>query len=277
MTAPLTLTLRSRPQQPVDLAPVIPDRLQGMTMAAIRAMKLDAGKARMTVDELFRVSGKDPAHVVIHKSCNRLYNVGASMMSGTIEVHGPVGDYLGTGMRGGKIVVRGHAGASAGTGMRGGLIEIRGNAGDRVGAARAGDTHGMNDGTILVIGNAGARLGDRMRRGAIIVKGDAGDYCGARMSGGTVLVLGAVGKFTGLGMHRGTIVLGRRPKERHACFNKCGTLKMQFLRILFRHLARSHRTLAGLKRHGPLCDRYSGDMAAGGKGEIMVLRTGYSY
>jgi len=135
----------------------------------------------------------------------------------------------------------------------------------------------MNDGTILITGNAGMRLGDRMRRGTIIVKGNVGDYCGARMLAGTVVVLGTAGHFTGLGMRRGTIVLGRRPKHLNASFNGCGRLKMQFLRILFRHLSRSHKGLAELKAHGPLCDRYCGDLSVGGKGELMILRAAYSY
>ncbi len=277
MTAPLTFALRKPPRAAVDLSALTPDRLAGLTVTAIRSIPLAAGKASPRVEELFLVTGKDPAHLVISRGNGRFYNIGAGMTGGLIEVQGQAGDYLGLGMRGGKILVRGHAGASVGSGMRGGVIEVRGNSGDLVGAARAGDRYGMNDGIILVTGNAGARVGDRMRRGTIVIKGNAGDYCGARMAAGTIVVLGNVGRFTGLGMRRGTIVLGRRPKERHACFNRCGTLKMQFLRILFRHLARSHRALSDLRRHGPLCDRYSGDMAFGGNGEIMILRTHYSY
>jgi len=275
VSAPLTFTLRKALRAAVDLSPLTPDRLADLALTAIRDIPLAAGKASPRVEELFLVTGKDSAHLLFRRASDRFYSIGAGMTGGLIEVQGQAGDYLGLGMRGGKILVRGHAGAFAGAGMRGGLIEVRGNSGDLVGAARAGDRYGMNDGIILVTGNAGARVGDRMRRGTIVIKGSAGDYCGARMAAGTIVVLGEVGRFTGLGMRRGTIVLGRRPKERHACFNRCGTLKMQFLRILFRHLARSHRALADLAQRGPLCDRYSGDMAIGGDGEIMILRNSY--
>jgi formylmethanofuran dehydrogenase subunit C len=274
---PLTLTLKSVPSVRVDLSPLTPDRLAGLTLGALRHIKLDAGNQRVAVDEIFKVSGRDCSHMEFHRASEKLVNIGAHMTRGEINVKGSVGDYLGRAMRGGTIRVRGDAGALAGNGMSGGLIEIHGSAGDGLGAANAGDAHGMNGGTIIVMGNAGERVANRMRRGIIIIKGNAGNYCGARMLAGTVLVLGNTGQFAGMGMQRGTIILGRRPKHISTTFNSCGTLKMQFLRIMFRHLTRAHRSLAILRDLGPLCDRYSGDLSTGGHGELMVLRGAYSY
>jgi formylmethanofuran dehydrogenase subunit C len=155
--------------------------------------------------------------------------------------------------------------------MRDGLIEVSGNVGDFAGGALPGATEGMNEGTILVSGNAGHRAGDRMRRGMLVVKGGAGDYLGSRMKGGTIVVLGPTGRSVGLGMRRGTIVLAERPIEVPATFHSSGKLKMEFLRLLFRELGRSFRSLAFLRTYGPLSERLIGDLSAGGKGEVLVL------
>jgi formylmethanofuran dehydrogenase subunit C len=132
----------------------------------------------------------------------------------------------------------------------------------------------MNEGTIVVSGKVGHRAGDRMRRGMVVVKGDAGDYLGSRMKGGTLLVLGEAGRGVGLAMRRGTVILGHRPAEIPATFSSSGTLKMEFLRLLFRELAGSFRGLASLKTYGPLSERLIGDLSAGGKGEVLVLLSG---
>ncbi|MGH8606153.1 MAG: hypothetical protein ACREX9_01635 [Gammaproteobacteria bacterium] len=69
----------------------------------------------------------------------------------------------------------------------------------------------------------------------------------------------------------GTIVLAERPVEVPATFNSSGKLKMEFLRLLFRELGRSFRSLAFLRTYGPLSERPIGDLSAGGKGEVLVL------
>lgn len=274
---PLKLTLRTAPAQRVDLSPLTPGHLQGMRRAAIARLSLRSGNRKVTVGELFTLNGDDTQQLELRGDLSKFDDIGSGINGGSMTVRGRVGSRLGAAMHGGRIVVYGDTGDWLGTGMRGGLIEVHGHAGDRVGAACPGDAHGMDGGTILITGNAGLRIGDHMRRGMIIIKGNAGDYCGAQILAGTILVFGTAGDFSGLGMKRGTIILGRRPKQIIASFNSSGILKMQFLRILFRHLARSYPNLTELKRHGPICERYCGDLAIGGKGELMILRASYPY
>ncbi len=269
----LTFTLIHRPQQGVDLSTLTPDQLQGKKLADIKNLELGSGPQKHKVRELFDVTGSDTSHIIIHRSCDKLHHIGAGMTQGSIEVGGAVGDYLGKKMQGGTIKVRGNAGQWTGGGMRGGFIEIFGNTGDYLGAVLQGEQEGMADGTILVTCNAGDRVGDRMRRGTIVIKGAAGAYCGGRMLAGTIVVLGDTGKFIGLAMKRGTIVLGTKPEQVPVTFNSCGQLKMEFLRVIFKHLSKSHRPLLMLKDVGPEAERYAGDLATGGKGELLILQT----
>jgi formylmethanofuran dehydrogenase subunit C len=269
--SPLTFTLEKRPALPVDLSPLIPERLHGKKIAEIKAIPLASGNQTREVGELFKITGRDPSHIVIHRSSAKLYRVGAEMTTGLIEIHGTVGDLLGQDMGGGSITVRGNTGQWMGSGMKGGVIQISGNTGDFLGAARPGDAEGMSNGTIIVTGQAGDRVGDGMRRGTIAIKGDAGHYCGSRMLAGTILVLGGVGTSPGLGMRRGTLVLASRPSHIAATFNSCGILKVEFLRLLFKQLSSMHNRLKFLKDFGPEAERFVGDMALGGKGELLVL------
>lgn len=268
---PLTFTLTTRPALSVDLSPLILDRLKDKTPAEIRATPLQSGNQAMQVGDLFKVAGRDPEQIVIHRSSAKLYRVGSGMSRGRIAVYGAVGDLLGQDMSGGTIWVRGNTGHWVGTGMKGGLIDIAGNTGDYLGAARPGDTEGMANGTILVTGKAGDRLGDRMRRGTIVIQSDVGSYCGSRMLGGTILILGQTGTSPGLGMKRGTIVMASKPRHVAATFNSAGILKVEFLRLLFKQLSDTHRRLGFLRTFDPEAEWFAGDLALGGKGELMVL------
>lgn len=271
MTA-LTLTLAQAPVQCMDLSPLTPDRLRGKKINEIRKIHITSGSQKLAVQDLFTLSGKDANHITIRRSCNKLCYIGAGMTDGMIEVYGSVGDYLGKGMRAGTIKVRGNAGHWVGTGMYGGTIGIMGRAGDYLGAALPSEQTGMHNGTILVTGNAGDRIGERMRRGMIIIKGDVGDYCGSCMLAGTILVLGGTGNAPGFGMKRGTLVLANKPVHITASFNSCGLLKMEFLRLLFKQVSKMNRHLVMLKEFGPLAERLVGDLAHGGKGEILILQ-----
>jgi formylmethanofuran dehydrogenase subunit C len=274
---PLKLTLKTAPAQRVDFSPATPNQLQGMRPAAIARIPLQSGNRKVTIGELFTLAGDDTQHLQLRGDLGKFDGIGSGMSSGLMTVHGRVGDRLGSAIRGGQITVYGDTRDWLGAEMRGGQIEVHGHAGDRVGAAYPGDAHGMDGGTIIITGNAGMRVGDRMRRGIIVIKGNAGDYCGARILAGTILVFGTAGNFSGLGMKRGTIILGRMPKQIATSFNSSGILKMQFLRILFRQLAHLYPNLEELKRHGPICERYCGDLAIDGKGELIILRASYPY
>ncbi len=277
----LVLSLKKRPAQFVDLMGLTPEAVAGRSAEDIAGDPLYLGRRRIAVADLFDVEHvaqpeiaigrEEEVEITLRRASDKLCAIGAGMGEGRIEVHGTAGDYLGRGMRGGHIRVRGSAGHCAGQGMRGGLIEVSGDIGDFAGSSVPGATEGMNEGTILVSGNAGQRTGDRMRRGMLVVKGSTGDYLGSRMKGGTILVLGPCGKWVGLAMRRGTIVLAQKPAEVPATFNSSGKLKMEFLRLLFRELGRSFRSLAFLRNYGPLSERLVGDLSAGGKGEVLVL------
>lgn len=268
----LTFALKTRPRFTLDVSPLVPEALQGLTLARIKNIALVYGKETVTVDKLFVISGKPGEQLVIEKSCDKLICVGKNMSSGHIQVKGDVGDLLGQSMSGGEINISGNAGSWTGTAMTGGRINIHGSAGHYVGAGLPGDTFGMNRGTINIKGNAGDRLGDQMRRGLIIVHGKAGDFCGSRMHAGTVVVLDKVGYYPGEAMRRGTIMLAKKPKHIAATFKSCGNLKMQFLRLFFTQLANMDPEFDFFRKYGPMAHRFSGDLARNGKGELLILK-----
>jgi formylmethanofuran dehydrogenase subunit C len=266
----LRLTLRERPSQRVDLSPLTADHLAGKTPEQIGAIGLASGNRRIRVDELFALSGSFISELEIHGSCDRLDHIGAGMTRGRIVVHGDAGAYLGAGMSGGGIAVRGNSGAYTATGMRDGQIHVYGNAGDFLAAALPGNRAGMQGGLVVVDGNAGDRLGDRMRRGTVLVHGSAGMYCASRMVAGTIAVWSRVGGFAGLGMRRGTLLMMEAPGDLLPTFNDCGAYALSFLPLL----TRSWRGVPG--KFGTLPDtglrvrRFMGDVANGGRGEILV-------
>lgn len=268
---PLTLTLKERPKHSVDVSPITPDNLQGKALTDIKATRLSSGNASLSIGQLFNVSGNNTEHIRILQGGADLDYIGYAMSHGCIDVKGGAGDYLGKDMHGGSIRVEGDTGRWAATAMQGGRIEINGNTGDFVCGALPSTPMGMQDGMVVVSGNAGDRAGDRMRRGMLVIEGDAGDYCGSRMLAGTVIILGTAGKAVGFAMKRGSIVLANRPKGVTDTFNYCGPLKMEFLRVLFRHLGNLGERFETFKSFGPEVERYVGDLAHGGKGEILIL------
>jgi formylmethanofuran dehydrogenase subunit C len=271
----LSLTLKQKPASGVDLSPLTPDRLQGKKFNEIKELQLDAGKSPVRAGDLFEITGSDPQHLIFKRATDKLHHIGAGMTQGLIEISGTAGDYLGREMRGGAIKLRGSAGHWVGAGMREGEIQISGNTGDFLGAALPGQREGMRGGLIVVAGNAGDRVGDRQRKGVIVIKGDAGSYCGSQMLAGTIICLGKAGANPGTGMKRGTLVFAQNPAHLSPSFNTCGPLKMEFLRLLFKQMSFASPQLTMLRQFGPLAERLVGDMASGGKGEILILQGNY--
>lgn len=267
----LTLSPKQAPEYRLDMSPLAPDKLAGRTLAAIKQIRLVYGAGTVRVAELFAVTGRAGGHIRIEQGSDKLSGVGQGMRQGMIEVAGPVGDLLGRGMAGGVIRVTGDAGAWAGSGLAGGRIDIAGNAGDYAGAGRPGDLFGMGGGMLNIGGHAGDRAGDRMRRGIIIIRGRAGDYCAGRIHAGTVIVMDKAGRYPAAGMRRGALILAKKPARLSATFKSCGHLKMQFLRLLFTQLANMGGDLALFRQQPPAARRFSGDLALGGKGEILIL------
>ncbi len=147
--------------------------------------------------------------------------------------------------------------------MTNGQITIEGDCGDFLGAQ-------MGGGIIICKGNANDRVGDQMRRGLILVDGNAGDYCGSRMIAGTIGVFGDVGNYIGFAMKRGTILLTKTPKL-HATLQDCGTHTLPFLALFFasfKGLSTRFNTIKNMR-----VQRYAGDLACNGNGEILVCHT----
>src|SRR5207244_6780761 len=126
----------------------------------------------------------------------------------------------------------------------------------------------MSGGEIIVRGNVGDDAGARMRRGLLVVTGDGGRGMGIGMIAGTVVVFGKAGPGAGRFLKRGSIV-ALASIERPATFRYACTYRPPHVGLLLRYL----RDRAGV----PVADRYvagkyerySGDLAELGKGEIL--------
>lgn len=267
----LTFSLRASVPFAVDCSLLTAGRLAGKSRREIEHLPLPSGLREASVGDLFRVSGEDTQSIVIAGD-RCLSGVGSGMEQGTIVVQGDAGDYAGEGMRGGRLAISGNAGAFAGSGMRGGRLQIAGDAGPFLGGARPGERHGMRGGLIIVTGNAGDRTADRMRRGLIVVSGNAGSYCASRMIAGTVLIRGTVGAAPGFGLKRGTLLLDHPPQRLLATFQDSGAFDWLWLTLLGRQLA-TEPGLPAMQPLGARRRRYSGDLASGGRGEILVAVT----
>jgi formylmethanofuran dehydrogenase subunit C len=269
---PLVLTLRARPEQRLDLSPIVPHLLAGKSAADIAALAVNTTRQLLSVGDVFRVRMGDPRQIRIEGGCDRLDLIGHAMRDGEILVEGDAGCQAGRLMQGGRLVISGHAGPWAASGMKGGYLEIGADAGERLGGPLAGEMAGMRGGVVVVRGDAGARAGDRMRRGTIVIEGRAGAYAGSRMIAGSLIVRGAAGALPGYLMRRGTIVLGAGSAEVPPTFLDCGLHELVAMRLMARFVEPLSKPAAAVFR-GPL-RRLAGDMAVLGKGEILVAEKG---
>lgn len=265
----LTLTLKTRPAQRVDMSPLVCHKLAGMRAADIAAITLQNGKRKLRVDSLFRIQGVDTQNLVIKNSFAKLDFIGKQLAGGSITVDGDVGAYLAQEMQAGSIKVNGNAGLYAAAELNHGYLEINGNVGDFLAAALPGNKQGMQGGTVLVKGNAGERAGDHMRRGTLLIEGNVGDYCGCRMLAGTIAVMGQTGAYLGYAMRRGTLLLWQ-PPQLSPSFNDCGSHTLSFLPILFASFKRFDTQFAADAAAFKRVQRYAGDMAELGRGEVLV-------
>jgi len=265
----LTLTMKTRLEQRVDMSPLVCNKLEGMSVTEIAAIELQNGKRKIRVDSLFAIKGSDTQNLVINGSFAKLDFIGKQLKSGTITINGDVGAYLAQEMESGTIKVKGNAGLYAACEMKNGYLEITGNTGDFLAAALPGNRQGMKGGTVLVKGNVGERAGDHMRRGVLLIEGNAGDYCGSRMVAGTIAVMGQTGQFLGYAMRRGTLLLWNKP-QLSATFNDCGAHTLAFLPILFASFKSLSSKFASESESFNRVQRYAGDMSELGRGEVLV-------
>lgn len=267
----LMLSLKEPPRPRIDMSPLTPDRLAGLSRDQIAAVELDCGGRRRRVGDLFDVAGEDASDMVLLNSCDRLDRIGHDMRQGRISVEGDAGAYLGLGMAGGEIELSGNAGAFAASGMKRGSIHVRGDVGDFLAAALPGEHRGMAGGDVIVRGSAGDRVGDRMRRGLVLIEGDAGAYCACRMMAGTIGVWGRVGENAGFSMNRGSLLLRAAPQRLLPTFNDCGEHELGFLRLMLRSWATLPTKFAALAAGATRVRRFMGDIANDGRGEMLVL------
>lgn len=265
MTA-LVLKLRQAPAQRLDLSPLTPDRLAGMSESDIAAIPLQTTRQRVCLGDLFSLRMGDAAQVIFDGGSERFDSVGEGMARGDIRVEGDVGIRAGRAMTGGTVTVSGNAGPWAASGMKGGVLEIAGDAGERLGGPLAGETAGMRGGIIVVRGNAGERAGDRLRRGTIVVEGDAGGYAGSRMIAGTLIVGGSAGPLPGYLMARGTVVLAGGSDVISPTFADCGVHDFVANRLMAAYIHPYSPEISTMLRQP--WRRLIGDMATLGKGEI---------
>lgn len=266
----LTFTLvENPPAQRVDMSPLVCQKLEGLSLDEIAAIELQCGKSKLRVDELFYITGSNTQEILIAGSTNKLDYIGKELDGGSLSVQGNAGAYLGMQMKSGCICVSGDVGLYAACEMKNGLIQIDGDAGDFLGGALPGNKQGMKGGTVLVKGNVGQRAGDHMRRGQILIEGNAGDYCGSRMVAGTIAVMGTTGRYLGYAMRRGTLLLWNQP-QLSATFNDCGSHTLAFLPMLFASFKSLNSRFADSSAAFNRVQRYGGDMAETGRGEVLV-------
>jgi formylmethanofuran dehydrogenase subunit C len=260
----ITLTLKEQPSVPLEAENISPDVMASLSHDAICAMPIFLGKRQCRLDDFFSVEGAASDELEIHGDLGKVKWIGQGMSRGSIVVHGNAGMHLGSAMKGGTIEVHGNASDWVGAEMTNGLIRIRGNAGGQIGAAYRGSLAGMKGGAIIVGGTAGLEVGMRMKRGVIVIGGLVRDFAGLQMKGGTIFLLGGAEIRTGAWMFRGTIV-SLKPIHLLPTFSYACTYNPTFLRIYARYLQTLGITL-------PLAgyQRYTGDAAVPGKGEILV-------
>lgn len=266
----LTFALKVKLSQRVDCSALTPDGLKGKTGAEIEHIQLPMGNTDIALAEIFKVKGSDSQRIVFSGDSRKLDRIGAGMTAGEIVVDGSAGDYLGLGMKGGTLRIAGNAGIFAACAMRGGTLQIDGNASDFLGGGLPGERRGIFGGTVIVKGSVGARAGDQMRRGMILVAGEAGEYLGARMSGGTIVVIGEIGALGGYAMKRGTLLLKHSPQQLPPTFNDCGVHAFGFLSLLLPAIHRHGEPFSGLTFHANRAQRWMGDGANIGRGEILI-------
>jgi formylmethanofuran dehydrogenase subunit C len=266
----LTFSLKAKLTQRVDCSALTPDGLRGKTGAEIERIALPIGNANVAAAEIFKVKGQDSERIIFSGDSTKLDRIGAAMTGGEIIVEGTAGDYLGLGMKGGVLRTGGDVGIFAACEMRGGELRVDGNAGDFVGGGLPGERRGMFGGIVVIGGNAGARAGDQMRRGMILVAGNTGDYLGSRMSGGTIVVIGDIGANAGFAMKRGSLMLAQSPNDLPPTFNDCGVHPFGFLSLLLPVIQRHGKPFSNLHFPAMHSQRWMGDAANIGRGEILI-------
>lgn len=269
---PLTLHWRAATSLPVDGSPLKPETFRERSSGDAARVALRVGNATAELGDLFDLEG-DAADesLIIEGELQHIHKLARGMTRGSLVVRGDVGHQAGAEMAGGLIHVHGSCGDWAGAERRGGMLRISGDAGHSLGAAYPGSRHGMREGVILVEGSVGNDAGLMMRRGLIAVGGSAGSGMGRGLIAGTIVACDRVGAAAGVGMKRGTLILTAEGAVGpiSPTFAFAGRMRHPFLTIYAKRLAEWGFAVPSAVFSG-LLDRYNGDLANGGQGEILV-------
>lgn len=269
----LFLRWRGTTTLPVEADGITPQKLASLSAADVGRSRVRLGNSVVELGELFEVDGSaDDGHLNLEGDLRQVDRLGQGMSSGTLTIRGDVGAELGAEMAGGRIEVEGTVGDWAGAEMRGGVLRIQGGAGRSLGSAYPGSRLGMRDGVILVEGSIGDDAGLAMRRGLIAVTGAAGDGLGRGLVAGSIFAFGPVGRHPGAGMKRGTLAFfGNSDPDPGLLptFVPSGRSRPPFLTLYLRQLQQWGFPVPDSAFSGSL-DRYNGDLAERGQGEIWV-------
>lgn len=266
----ISLTLKEIPSVPLEAENLSPDVMAELDHASVRALPVFLGNRQRRLDDFFEVEGAASDQLEIRGDLSKVKWIGRAMSRGRITIHGNAGMHLGGYMKGGAIEVHGNVSDWLGGEMAGGHIHIHGNAGGQVGAAYRGSTKGMRDGIILIDGSAGLEVAMRMRRGIIAIGGVVRDFAGLQMKGGTLFLLGGAEIRTGAWMIRGTIVT-LKPIRLLPTFTYACDYNPTFLGVYAKHLKPLGLSIPVDANDGAY-QRYTGDTAVPGKGEILTWR-----
>jgi formylmethanofuran dehydrogenase subunit C len=265
----LVLTTREFFPQRVDASPLQPDRLAKLSLREIEHLSLACEDgASLSVGDLFEVSGTSANRLRVIGSTSQLDRLGARIQEGHIEIEGDVGHGLGERMSGGRIVLRGNARNFVGRAMRGGEIVVSGDIGDGAGTGLPGAKKGMSGGEIVVFGNAGAETGACLRRGIIAVAGTIGPHALRAALAGTVIAFGDVGEAAARWSKRASLI-AMSDVTIPAGYAYASTFQPGFVRVLLTHLRRSYAFPVTPEHIEQSFERYCGDFAELGRGEIL--------
>ncbi len=268
----MRLTLTASPTMRINAEMLTPDHCNSLSAKQLAKQTLPSSEGEIAMGDLFEIEEDSSKSLLISGDCEQFDYVGAKMKEHQLKVEGSVGDYAAANLEGGQLEITGNVGHYTACSMSGGTVIVEGDAGDATGGASIGAVQGMSGGTVLIMGDAGDRTANLMRRGLIVVRDNNGDYGAAHMKAGNLVVLKQNGSHCAYAMHRGTVLLGDASSAENlgdTFITQPYNYNMDFLILLYKHISQLAPALQNLPRK-KLIRRYIGDLAVGGKGEVLV-------
>ena len=268
----MRLTLTSSPTMRINAEMLTPDHCNSLSAQQLAKQTLPSSAGEVAIGDLFDIEEDSSKSLLISGDCQQFDYLGAKMKENQLKIEGSVGDYAAANLGGGQLEITGDVGHYTACNMSSGTVIVEGSAGDATGGASIGAVQGMSGGTVIIMGNAGDRTANLMRRGLVVVRGNNGDYGAAHMKAGNLVVLKQNGSHCAYGMHRGTVLLNdasSTEKLGDTFISQPYNYNMDFLILLYKHIGQLAPALQKLPRK-KLIRRYIGDLAVGGKGEVLV-------